>query len=240
MNTLLGLLLSGACFLGDQPPGECGCSYLTSTTKAADGSVRVQVECYNPQPGDLVLFDEQSAFWQTIYFMVGTQAPDHAGIVVRAPNGDLVILESAPDDGELIGFKVGMLDLLPRLRQFQGRVYIRRIKTPLDPDHCRCLTEFAMAQVGKPYALGRFFLQATPFRCRYGLGAKFGGTYLDRTSWLCSELVVAAGTVAGRFDPHIHKANMIYPADLLGDKTYDLSELWHPSAVWSDPLRSRK
>jgi hypothetical protein len=58
-------------------------------------------------------------------------------------------------------------------------------------------------------------------------------TELERSSWLCAELVVAAGTVAGLFDPHVHHSNSMLPADLLDDRTYDLSCTWVPALKWS-------
>jgi hypothetical protein len=235
MNFMLGLLLGSATLLGSQTPTSHATSYLISKELGNDGTLRTKVERYVPQPGDLILYDEESDFWNTIYRLVGTHSPDHSGIVVCAGEGQLASLEAAPDDGMLIGFRVGMLDLQARLRQFQGKIYIRRLKQPLDLEHWCKLTEFAQDQCGKPYSLGRFLLQATPFRCRDGLRARFfGRTILDRRSWLCSELVVAAGTVAGLFDPNVHKANMIYPCDLLDDLKYDLRGTWYPGAVWSE------
>jgi hypothetical protein len=159
--------------------------------------------------------------------------PDHSGIICRLPDGRLAILESAPDDGKLAGMFVRLLVVSPRLHQFQGTICVRQVRQPHGKEQSARLTKFALAQEGKRYAVCRMLLQGTPFRCRTGLRAKlFGRTYLDRWSWFCSELVVAAGTTAGLFDPHIHQANRMYPRDMLYDDHYDLSSTWYPAAVW--------
>jgi hypothetical protein len=236
-NVVLGLLLSSVSLFGNEAPGDAAVSYVTTARRDLGGALQIETEVYTPQPGDLVLYDEHSKFWQMVYLLVGTRPPDHAGIIVRAPNGELAILEAAPDDGQLIGLRVGLLQLMPRLQKFDGHVCIRRLKKPLDEERCHKLTDFAVAQCGKRYALGRFLLQATPFRARCGLRAKlFGKTDLDRHAWMCSELVVAAGTVVGLFDPTKHKANMIYPSDLLFDDRYDLRATWEVGAAWSASL----
>jgi hypothetical protein len=186
-----------------------------------------------------VLFDDHNSTWQFLYKMVGSGMPDHAGIIFRLPDGRPALLEAAPDDGKLAGMYIRLLEVLPRLHQFQtqirGTIYVRRLKRPLSPEQSACLTDFALAQEGKRYALCRLLLQATPCRCRSGMRAKFfSKTYLDRCSWLCAELAVAAGTTAGLFNADIHHANRIYPLDLFNDQVYpDLGQTWEPAAVWT-------
>jgi hypothetical protein len=76
-------------------------------------------------------------------------------------------------------------------------------------------------------------LQGTPFCCRTGLRHHlFAGTCMDRTRWLCSELVVAAATAAHILDPQAFPANSMYPRDLAYDETYDLSGLYQPPVLW--------
>ncbi len=231
MAWLLGAFLGGcivAAVPATYPPG----SYLWYA-QPGPGVQKVCAIPYVPQPGDLVLFDDHSATWRFLYHMAGTDMPDHSGIVVKLPDGRLALLESAPDDGKLLGLYVELLDVLPRLDQFQGTMYVRRLRHPLSPERCAQLTEFALNQQGKRYALWRMLLQGTPFRSRKGLRAKlFAHTYLNRSSWFCSEIVVAAGTVAGLFDPRIHQANRIYPRDLVYDDHYDLSHIWYPAGIW--------
>ena len=53
------------------------------------------------------------------------------------------------------------------------------------------LSKFALAQDGKRYAIFRLLLQGTQFRNRGPLRELFlASTELDRSSWICSELVV--------------------------------------------------
>jgi hypothetical protein len=198
-----------------------------------DGTISTSVVPYQPHEGDIILFDDHSSTWRFLYKMVGSDVPDHSGMVVKLPDGSLALLESGPDDFKLAGPYVRLLEAIPRLQCYQGSMYVRRLKQPLSTEQSRALTHFAMEQEGKRYAIGRLLLQATPCRCRSGWRAKlFAHTYTDRCSWLCSELVVAAGTVAGLFDPNVHHANRMYPLDMMEDKAFDLSATWERPALW--------
>jgi hypothetical protein len=193
-----------------------------------------RVEPYTPEEGDVVLFNDQIKIWKKLYHFVGSEPPDHSGIIFKFPDGMLALVESGPDNGQLSGLRVRIIEATSRLHCYQGTLWVRRLKKPLTPEQSARLTEFAMAQEGKRYAVGRLLLQGTPFRCRgTWRNAMFGKTDLDRGSWLCSELVVAAGTVAGIFDPNVHHANAIYPRDLFLDDKYDLSQVLYPAGIWS-------
>ncbi len=50
---------------------------------------------------------------------------------------------------------------------------------------------------------------------------------------MCVEIVVAAGTLVGLFDPAVVKATATYPLDLLDDHIYDLSPVYEERATWS-------
>lgn len=184
---------------------------------------------YQPREGDLVFFDDHSWKWGVLYKLAGSDAPYHTGMVVKRPSGAWAILEAGPDDTRWCR----VLDLSPRLHQFQGEILIRQVRTPLGPEQSAGLTKFAMEQDGKRYAVCRLLLQGTPFRCRMPLRRSlFGATHLDRSSWLCAELVVAAGTTVGLFQPTVHKANSIYPRDIIRDDHYDLSAVFHSAVQW--------
>jgi hypothetical protein len=144
------------------------------------------------------------------------------------------VLEAGPDDS----VRVKRLDVDTRLPQFQadfkgGLIRVRRCKKVLAEAESKALTAFAAAQDGKRYAVGRLMLQATPLRDRgkEGVLAK-GKTILDRDAWICSELSVAAGTVAKLFDPEVVHSTVAYPRDLVDNASYDLSETWHDAGVW--------
>jgi hypothetical protein len=231
MQAFCLLLLAAAHACGTPPDG----SFLLVPDGCVAGRVLVHPMPYEPHEGDLVLFDDHSKNWRALYHYVGSDVPDHSGIVVKLPDGRPALLESGPDDGKLCGMQVVVLEAYSRLHQCPNTMYIRRLRCPLNSAQSQALTDFALAQSGKRYALGRLLLQGTPCRCRGGLRAKlFAHTYMDRDAWLCSELVVAAGTAAGLFDPHVHFANRIYPLDLFDERSYpDLIERWWPVAVWS-------
>src|SRR5262249_18408840 len=129
--------------------------------------------------------------------------------------------------------KTYIVDVLPRFKNYPGCVLIRRPRRTLTPCESQKLTEFALAQQGKDFAVGRLALQITPFNCRYGLRHTwFAHTYFDRHRWICSENAVAAATIAGLMDPKKHPANCMYPRDLAFDETYDLSETYLPPVLW--------
>ena len=73
-----------------------------------------------PREGDIVLYDDHNPMWRVLYKMVGSGMPDHSGIAVSLPDGQPALLESAPDDGKLVGPYVALLTPVPRLNQFHG------------------------------------------------------------------------------------------------------------------------
>jgi hypothetical protein len=197
----------------------------------ADGNP-VEAPAYEPREGDLIFFDDHSPMWTVLFAHAGTGPPLHVGIVVKRYNGSLAVLEAGPDDSVVVTLQA----VAPRLRQFhrdfQGTITIRRCKRELSPARSKALTYFAEAQEGKQYAVLRMLLQGTPFRCRGPVRERFlAHTYLDRWSWFCSELVVAAGTVAGLFPDKV-KANVTYPLDLVNNRRHDLGATWEDAETW--------
>jgi hypothetical protein len=208
--------------------------FLTIERKNAKGKVERETAAYVPREGDLVFYDDGNPFWTLAFAYAGTGSPLHMGIVFKKADGKLAVLEAGPDDT----IRVALLDLDTRLPQFaadyKGTITIRRCKKALAAEESKALTKFAHAQDGKRYAVGRLLLQGTSFRTRGPLRELvFGGTVLDRDSWICSELSVAAGTVAKLFDPKAVYANVAYPRDLVDNQRYDLRGNWHDAAVWS-------
>jgi hypothetical protein len=219
--------------LGQSPAQEKSAGYLTATS----GSRPARADAYVPREGDLIFYDDRNLFWTVLFLYAGTGPPLHAGIVVKKEDGGLAVLEAGPDDT----LWVKLLDVAPRLPQFhkdyQGTITIRRCKTELTPEQSQALTKFAQAQEGKRYAILRLLLQGTRFRFRGPIRELFlARTDLDRSSWICSELVVAAGTVAGLF-PDSVKSNVTYPLDLVHNRRHDLRRTWHEAATWQ-PTRN--
>jgi hypothetical protein len=209
------------CFLAG-PPALCPTGYLADAP-------------YRPAEGDLIFYDDRHALWRILFARAGSGPPLHMGIVVKRPGGELAVLEAGPDDS----LWVARLPIAPRLRRFDGAITVRRCKVALTAERSAALTRFATAQDGKRYAVLRLLAQGTPFRARGPFGTALAATYLDRDAWICSELAVAAGTVAGLFDPRTVRANTVYPRDLVKDERYDLSAAWHPAAEWGSTAARR-
>jgi hypothetical protein len=205
-------------------------SYLFQMDVGPNHQIRLEPSCYHAQAGDIVLFDDHPQWADKLYRFCGTAAPFHAGIVFRQRDGSWAILEA----GTNAVWKIFVFDLDERLHGFDGTILIRRLRTSLNKEQSNQLTEFCLAQEGKKYALGRLILQGTPLRAQGTWRRElFGRTVLDRDRWICSELVVAAATVAGVLDPQNYPANAMYPRDLCYDERYDLSPHYESAALWS-------
>jgi hypothetical protein len=221
-------VLALSMFFGGSDQNPAG--YLTRQIKEPDKSVRKEFFPYVPREGDLIFYDDKSIFWTILFVYAGSGPPLHMGIVVKGEDGKFQVLEAGPDDK----IKVYLLELNSRLKDFKGTVTIRRCKVALSAEKSAAMTKFAQAQDGKPYAVLRLLLQGTSFRSRGPIREMFlAGTYLDRWSWICSELSVAAGTVAGLFDPAVVRANVTYPRDIVDNHRFDLSKTWHAGETWS-------
>jgi hypothetical protein len=182
---------------------------------------------YVPREGDLILYDDRHLLWTLLFAYAGTGPPLHAGIVVKKADGALAVLEAGPDDT----IWVELIDLAPRLQKFQGTVTIRPCKKALSREQSQALTTFAAQQQGKRYAIGRLLLQGTWLRPRGPLAPLLAQTVLDRDAWICSELAIAAASVAGLVDGRRVCANAVFPRDLVDNRTHDLAAAWHDAAT---------
>jgi hypothetical protein len=192
------------------------------------GTAKV-VQPYEPHEGDLVFFDDQSKFWEFLYWIGHTAPPFHVGIVIKMPDGSLAILESGPDDT----LHVYILEAARRLHTFEGVIQVRRNKVPLTEEQSCTLTRFALAQEGKRYAVWRLLLQGTPIKTRGGPWRRsLAKTYFDRRRWLCCEIVVSAAELVGLMDPNVIKGTNTYPLDILDDHMYKLSPTFDEAAYW--------
>jgi hypothetical protein len=226
---LMGFLIGVDCSIarGDTV-GSLKIEKKTATKKAVE-----EIVAYSPREGDLIFFDDHNWMWTLLFAWAGTGPPLHMGIAVKKADGSLAVLEAGPDDTVWVTLQ----DLDKRLHQFrddyQGTITIRRCKKELTREESAALTKFAKAQDGKRYAVGRLLLEGTWFRSRGPIRELvLGKTYLDRDSWICSELAVAAGTVVKLFDPAVVRANVTYPRDLVDNRRHDLSGNWHDPAEW--------
>jgi hypothetical protein len=184
---------------------------------------------YHPRSGDIVLFDDHSPLTARIYNMFGTAGPLHAGIVFQKPDGKMAILEA----GTNAVMKVFVFDLDTRLHGFDGTILVRQLRKPLNDEQTTRLADFALAQEGKPYSIGRVVLHMMPLRPRTSyLTPIFGRTVLDRERWICSELVVASAVTAGVLNGDDYPANAMVPRDLAYDERFDLGNYYERPALW--------
>jgi hypothetical protein len=200
-------------------------------TLAGEGVGRLSPrgEAYVPRAGDLVFYSDRSVPWRLLYALAHTGPPFHVGIVVDLPGGRPGVLEAGAFDS----MEVLLMDLPPRLRAHNGTVWVRRLRNPLSPEQSARLTSFALAQTAKRYALVRLAREITPLRAHGPLGGYlFGSPRVDRDTWFCSELTVAAACVAGLLDPQAMRPNTVYPRDLFLDRPHDLRARWHEPALW--------
>lgn len=204
--------------------------YLIVPVEDGHGS-RLETVPYLPQPGDILLFDDENPLYHFLFSLRGAGPPVHVAIAFARADGSPALLDLT---GPTVRTgRVSLLEVMPRLETYHGVILVRRLRKPLSPCQCADLCQFAMAQQGKDFALGRMLLQGTPFCCRSGLRHYlFAGTCMNRERWLCSELVVAAATAAHIVDPGNFPANSIYPGDLAYDQKYDLSGLYQSAVLW--------
>jgi hypothetical protein len=186
-----------------------------------------------------MVYTDSNLFWEITHDLALAFQPHGSGIVVARPDGSLGILEAGPNDT----FSVRVLDMLPHLREYEakGPVWIRKRRTPLTPEQSARLTEFAMRQDGKRFALIRLGGQLTLFRSRGPLRTYFlGKPHGDRAGYFCSELVTEAMVAAGLIDAHTARPAATYPHELFYDRSYNfylnrhftLAADWEPPARW--------
>jgi hypothetical protein len=240
MPVLLSLLLAGSVLGQAAGPPPCG-SYLFQPAFALDCLLRGPAVPYQPQPGDIMLCTDFKWVWTVGHDMAGAGHPHHAGIVVGMPDGQVGLLEAGPHDKAYIA----TAEAVPHLRSYEveGPVWLRRRRVPLTCEQSARLTEFAMKQEGKRFAVVRMFALTTPIRNRgpvrtYWLGTPKGA---DRSSYYCAELCMEACVYAGLLDPEKTRPSATFPHDIFMDeslnpflnKNLKLYPDWDPPARWT-------
>jgi hypothetical protein len=204
-----------------------------------DDVLRVPAAAYVPQPGDVMLATDDGKFWAITHDLALAFEPHNSGIVVARADGSLGVLEAGPNDTLVVGIS----PLLPHLKEYadKGPVWIRKRKTPLTPEQCAALTDFAERQNGKRFALIRLGGQLTPLRHRGPLRTfVVGKPRGDRGGYFCSELVTESCVAAGLIDAATARPSATYPHDLFFDRSYNiyinhhlpLGCDWYPPARW--------
>ena len=243
MGSLFCSFLCAGCLMGGAD--ESSGSFLYEPSYCMDEALRGAAEPYVPQPGDIVLSTDRLLFWKITFALALTGHPHHSGIVFRRPDGTLAVLEAGPHDG----FWIEMMDCQPHLCSYEpeGPVWIRRRKTPLTQAQSAALTDFALRQEGKRFALVRLGGQMTLLRSRGPLRTRWlGGSHPDRRTYFCCELLMEACLAAGLLDPRSTRPAATYPRDVFFDRSLnpylnkhlDMSCGWHPPQRWvSKPCR---
>jgi hypothetical protein len=234
-------VMLGVCVLAGGDGVIAPGSHLYQPAYQIDDVLRLPAEPYAAQPGDIFLATDRALWARAGHRLAGSGAPHHSGIVFARPDGQMAILEAGPYNSVV----VEVIDLLDHLSTHERRgekVWIRRRKTPLTPEQCARLTEWALAQEGKPFATVRLLAQITPFRTRGPLRTFFcGGPQGERDKFFCSELVVETLVHLGLVDPATARPSATYPRELFFDHSpnpyinahQDLSACWYPPARWT-------
>jgi hypothetical protein len=231
---LASYLLSGA------PAPACPGSYLCQPAYRLDVLVRCPLVAYTPQPGDIMLATDAGWFWRLTHNLALAGHPHNSAIVVARPDGSLAILEAGPNDC----LSIKMMDALPHLTAYEakGPVWLRRRRVPLTAEQSAALSDFALKQDGKWFALPRLGGQLTIFRSRGPLRTwLLGKPDTERDGYWCSELVTTACVAAGLLDPEKTRPAATYPRDLFFDASINLfnnrhlklAPDWDPPARWS-------
>lgn len=187
-------------------------------------------ETVDPGEGDILFFTDRSFLWRVGYALAWTAPPYHVGIVVRRPDGRLAALESGPDDFPWVLIQ----DLDTRLRNYDGKIWVRKARRPPGPEASARLTAFAVAQEGKHFATGRMILAATPLRHRGPIRSRINTRpHGDRPRWFCSELALEAAVGAGLIPWDAVRPAATYPRDMFYDRWIsDLSPYYEPPVRW--------
>ena len=223
------VLLGVAVWLAPVQERVASASYVYVRTELPDGTEQLEPAPYVPQAGDLVLFRSGNWFFRAAFRLTVTGPPTHIGIVVALPDGTRAILESVDRHAG-----VRLMALPGRLETYSGKVWVRRIRRPLSPEQSETLTQFAVEQEGKRYAIHRLIAPAILPILRCGLFARLrpDKDYHLRRTWFCSELVAAACVKIGLFPPSRIRPWCTFPLDFYDDGLLGLSADWEPPYAW--------
>jgi hypothetical protein len=241
MYLLLCPLLCSGCVLAAQAEAKPADSFICAPAYSLDKTIRGPLSPYQFQPGDMIFIADHTIFWSFTHDLACAFQPHHSGIVIARRDGSLGVLEAGPH----YCARVCILDPIQSMKEYErrGQVWVRHRATPLTEEQSRKLTEFAMPQDGKRFAIIRQGAQLTPFRSRGPLRtwflAKPNGP--DRSAYFCSELVTEALVAAGLIEAETARPAATYPRDLFMDHSYNLyinkhlklAPDWDPPALWT-------
>jgi hypothetical protein len=232
-------VLSGVALpVGDPRPPD---SYLYEPAACLDSVLHGTPRVYCPQPGDIVLSTDHSRIICAGHLVAGSYGVHHSALVIARPDGRPAVLEAGPFNT----LHIEILDpqvILTGHEQRGEQVWVRRRRVPLTAEQSARLTEWAIAQEGRPFAVLRMLGQLTPLRCRgplrtYCLGQVHGQRY----SYFCAELVTESLVAAGLVDSADARPCATYPRDLFLDRSSNhfinahpiLADCWFAPARWT-------
>jgi hypothetical protein len=244
-SVLLAMVCAGG-FPGQTPQTQAIGSYLDRPAFCEDKKRRFPVTPYAPQPGDLMFSADGSVFWLAMHKLAGTSHPTHSAIVFQRPDRSMAILEAGPHDT----LHIRSMDAIPHLRSYEeeGRVWIRKRACPLTAEQSARLTEFAVKQDGKRFAIIRLGQQLTVLRARGPIKTCFFAKPYgpERSSYYCAELCMEALVATGALDAATTRPAATYPRDFFMDaslnpyinKHLKLAPDWDPPARWTSGIES--
>lgn len=203
---MYGLLVAVA-VIGNGPGfNERVCAALENDPRLASGFPTVfGWEAYQPETADIIAFVSGSCALRTV-FQVSTGSPmTHVATVVRNKDGVLCVLDADLPTGVRLTPVVGYLRCFLR---GGGTVYIRERRVPLTDEQNRLLTEFAEAQVGKPYTpLGQLInMPRRIIRTAYEADPAL---LFTEWNWNCSQITGAAHQYAGLLSAEVNVAALV-------------------------------
>jgi hypothetical protein len=245
MSSLLYRLICSGCVFAAPVEAKSAESYTCQSAYSLEEAFRGPLRAYQFQPGDMIFATDHTIFWSVTHDMAGAFHPHHSAIIIARPDGSLGVLEAGPHDS----MRIKILDPITSMKEYElhGEVWVRHRATPLTEEQSKKLTEFAVQQEGKRFAIIRQGAQLTPFRSRGPLRTWIFGrpSGPDRSAYFCSELVAEALVAAGLIDAETARPAATYPRDLFMDHSYNLyinkhlklAPDWDPPAHWTSQFR---
>lgn len=214
---------------------------LCQPAYSRDGAIRLPLQAYVPQPGDIFLATDQAYWAQGGHWFCGSKGVHHSGIVFARPDGTMALIEAGPFNA----MTIQVMDPYEHMAKHVAKgdhVWVRRRRVPLTPDQSAALTAFLYPQDGKRFAVWRMLAQVTPLRSRgpiriYWMGKPQGP---NRISYYCSELVTESLVWAGLMDAETARPSCTYPRDYFYGRSLnhyinahlDLEPGWYPPSLW--------
>jgi hypothetical protein len=197
---------------------------------------------YQPQPGDLMFSSDHRFASLMGHYLSRSGPPNHSMIVFRRSDGRLAVLESGAYGNLRLGVDAAEVDEHLRIYAGMGSIWVRCRRAPLTPEQSAALTEFAEAELGKPFARLRVYAQLTPIRSRGMLRtAVLGRPNADKTKYFCSELVMNAMVAACMVPAPTARPSATFPRDMFFGRSFNrfvnrgvetINGDWEPPAHW--------